>query len=72
MFAACEAANFGETLALALAESGRFDEAVKRQRWAIEANADEVGPDVSQRLQRELKCLEAREPYREPWPFCTK
>jgi tetratricopeptide (TPR) repeat protein len=72
LFAGLGEVVIGETLALALAENGQFDEAVKRQRWAVQTCGDQAGPALRQRLERELKCLEARQPYREPWPFCNK
>ena len=69
LFTAAESAIRGETLALALAENGRFDEAVTRQRWAVTTCGDQAGPHIRDRLEQELKQLEAKQPCRERWPF---
>jgi tetratricopeptide (TPR) repeat protein len=59
-----------ETLAYALAENGRFDEALHQQRWAIEHYRGEAGPEMAARLQKGLLALQSRKPCREEWPFC--
>jgi len=58
-----------ETLAYALAQNDRFEEAGKQQRWAIENYRNEGGPRVSARLQNGLLALESKKPVREAWPF---
>jgi tetratricopeptide (TPR) repeat protein len=58
-----------ETLALALAENGRVDEALKQQEWAIQHYGNEGGPVIGNRLQAVLHSLQAKKAFREPWPF---
>ena len=55
--------DFGETLAMALAETGRYGEAVALQREAIAAAPDEL----AQRMAGNLALYEAGEPCRTPW-----
>ena len=59
----------GETLALALAANGRWDEAVKIQRQAIAGCGEEGDPKLRERLPQVLRCIEARKVWREQWPF---
>lgn len=54
-----------ETLAMALAEAGRFDDAVTWQQRALEAERQAAGGNSSQRLDR-LALYRAREPLRAP------
>jgi hypothetical protein len=56
-----------ETIAMALAEVGRFDEAVARQRQAIEGARDAGRPDLAARLTANLRLYEQRRPCRTPW-----
>ena len=54
-----------ETLAMALAEAGRFDDAVATQQRALERERAEAGGNSSQRLDR-LALYQARQPLRAP------
>lgn len=57
----------GETMAMALAEAGRFDEAAGWQRDVL-ASAQEGGrADLVPRLRANLRLYETRRPCREPW-----
>ena len=56
-----------ETLAMALAEVGRFDEAVKRQTEAIRDARRAGRADLAARLGANLRLYEARRPCRTPW-----
>jgi tetratricopeptide (TPR) repeat protein len=57
-----------QTMAMALAEVGRFDEAVVWQRGALDAAAQSNRPDLSARLAENLSRYEKRLPCRTPWP----
>lgn len=54
-----------ETLAMAMAEAGRFDDAVTWQQRALERERAEAGGNSSQRLDR-LALYQARQPLRAP------
>ncbi len=54
-----------ETLAMALAEAGRFDEAVSWQQRALDHERDTAGGNSPQRLDR-LRLYQARQPLRAP------
>ena len=54
-----------ETLAMAMAEAGRFDDAVAWQQRALEQERAEAGGNSSQRLDR-LALYQARQPLRAP------
>ena len=54
-----------ETLAMALAEAGRFDDAIAWQQRALERERAEAGGNSSQRLDR-LALYQARQPLRAP------
>jgi len=56
-----------ETAAMALAESGRFAEAVTRQRQAIAMAAQARGSDLAARLTENLRRYESGMPSRTPW-----
>jgi tetratricopeptide (TPR) repeat protein len=56
-----------ETMAMTLAELGRFDEAVQWQRQAVAAAAQLRLPDVTSRLTKNLQLYEMRRPCRVPW-----
>jgi tetratricopeptide (TPR) repeat protein len=58
--------TLAETMAMALAELGRFDEATKWQRAAI-ASARETRRDLLPALTRNLASYERRQPCRLPW-----
>ncbi|MBS0263978.1 MAG: tetratricopeptide repeat protein, partial [Planctomycetes bacterium] len=69
LFKANPTVTRGESLAFALAETGKFDEALKRQRWALQTCGDVFGPEIRERLEAGLRYLEAQHPCREAWPF---
>lgn len=58
-----------ETMAMALAESGRFDEAVQWQRDAIRAARESKREDLVRKLTTNLHLYESRRPCRTPWPL---
>jgi tetratricopeptide (TPR) repeat protein len=55
-----------EALAMALAEAGRWDDAISRQREAM-ASARGASPDANAALAANLRRYERREPCRQPW-----
>jgi tetratricopeptide (TPR) repeat protein len=57
-----------QTMAMALAEVGRFDDAVRWQREAMTAAAQSNRRDLSVRLSENLSRYERRLPCRVPWP----
>jgi len=57
----------GETLGMALAEVGRFEEAVTVQRDLIAAARQAGRPDLVARLQENLRLYAARQASRTPW-----
>ena len=57
----------GETTAMALAENGRFDEAVAVQRKAIEAARSEGEPRDFAFMNANLRRYEMGRPCRTPW-----
>ncbi len=58
--------GLAETMAMALAELGRFDEAAAWQREAI-AGATQAERDALARLSENLRLYESRKPCRTPW-----
>jgi hypothetical protein len=70
LYAAWANINRTDLLAVALAENGRFAEAIEKQRPVVAECDDVGGPQLRRRLERALHALEAKQPYREPWPFC--
>lgn len=60
--------EFGETLAMALAETGAYDEAVSLQRDLIVDAERSDRRDVMPRLAANLERYEHRQPCRTPWP----
>jgi predicted Zn-dependent protease len=56
-----------ETMAMALAERGRFDEAVTWQREAIALAGQGAPADVMARLRANLQRYEDHQPCRVPW-----
>lgn len=56
-----------ETAAMALAELGRFQDAVRLQRQTIEAAASQGRVDLAPVLRRNLSHYEASRPCRQPW-----
>ena len=56
-----------ETMAMAFAEQGRFDEAVQWQRDAIRAASESKRDDLVRRLTVNLRRYENRQPCRIPW-----
>ena len=59
--------DLGETMAMALAELGHFDEAVAWQRNAMAAAAQAGREDLVQRMTENLRRYEAGQPCRTPW-----
>jgi tetratricopeptide (TPR) repeat protein len=57
-----------ETMAMALAETGQFDEAVRMQRELLEAARRGGRRDLVPHLAANLRLYEARRPCRTPWP----
>ena len=60
--------DVGETMAMTLAELGRYDEAAAVQRQLISASEAAGLTDVTGRLGANLVSYERREPCRTPWP----
>jgi tetratricopeptide (TPR) repeat protein len=56
-----------ETMAMALAESGRFDEAVKWQQDAIQSAGESKRDDLVRKLTTNLRLYQSRQPCRTPW-----
>jgi hypothetical protein len=56
-----------ETAAMALAEIGRFEDAVGRQRGAIDAAVKLGRGDLVATLRANLASYESRTPCRQPW-----
>ena len=56
-----------ETMAMALAENGRFAAAVARQRQAIAMATQARRTDVATRLSENLRRYESNMPARTPW-----
>jgi tetratricopeptide (TPR) repeat protein len=59
--------SMAETMAMALAETGEFDEAVRWQREAIDAASRAGRQDLAQRLSANLHRYEQHQPCRMPW-----
>jgi tetratricopeptide (TPR) repeat protein len=59
--------SVAETMAMALAELGRFDEAVEWQRLAMSVAADAGHPEAAQRMAGNLALYQRHEPCRTPW-----
>ena len=59
--------DLGETMAMTLAELGRFDEAVTWQRNAMEGARQAGRPDLADRMAENLERYLARQPCRTPW-----
>jgi cytochrome c-type biogenesis protein CcmH/NrfG len=59
---------YAETVAMAYAELGRFDEAVKQQTWALTQSPAGTRAEVRQRIQENLNLYQDKKPCREPWP----
>lgn len=60
-------ADFGETMAMAFAEAGRYEEAAAWQRDAIAAATRAGNADLAARMSDNLKLFEAGKPSRTPW-----
>jgi tetratricopeptide (TPR) repeat protein len=59
--------DFGEAMAMALAEAGEYSEAVTWQRAAIGAAAAADRADLAERMGANLKLFEQGKPCRTPW-----
>jgi hypothetical protein len=57
----------GETMAMALAETGRFDDAVRWQRDVLAAAQKAARTEMIPRLSANLRLYQNRQPCREPW-----
>jgi len=60
--------ELGQTVAMALAEQGRFEEAAGWQRDLIRVAGASGHPDLLDRLRVNLERYEHRKPCRMPWP----
>ena len=60
--------ELGETLAMALAEIGQFDQAVRIQRDVMAANEQAGIADAGRTLATNLELYQSRKPSRTPWP----
>jgi len=56
-----------ETMAMALAESGRFDDAARWQQDAIRAASESKREDLVRKLSANLKLYQSGQPCRMPW-----
>lgn len=59
--------SVAETMAMALAEVGRFGEAAEWQRLAMSVALEAGHPDAAQRMAANLVRYEQKEPCRTPW-----
>jgi tetratricopeptide (TPR) repeat protein len=59
--------SVAETMAMALAEVGRFAEAAEWQRLAMSVAVDAGHPDAAQRMAANLALYQRHEPCRTPW-----
>jgi tetratricopeptide (TPR) repeat protein len=59
--------SFGETIAMAMAEVGRFDEAVAWQRRSIDFARRAGHEELAEQMWNRLRLYEDRQPCREPW-----
>jgi len=62
-----QSTDSGETLGMALAEAGRFDEAAAVQRDLIAAARQAGRSDLAAKLEGNLRLYGARQPSRTPW-----
>jgi predicted Zn-dependent protease len=58
-----------ESLAMALAETGKFGEAASLIEESLDLTGDDAQPALTRRLNGELRAVRLRRPYRERWPF---
>ena len=68
VFEATRSPEVGQTYAMALAENGRFDEAIKLQQETLIAYERSKLPVFRPALERNLERYQRREPVREGWP----
>ena len=61
------APDLGETMAMALAELGRYDEAIRVQRDLMTGAERRGLHDVTRRLAENLALYERHQPCRMPW-----
>jgi tetratricopeptide (TPR) repeat protein len=59
--------SVAETMAMALAEIGRFDAAIEWQRLAMSVAADAGHAEAAQRMAANLALYQRHEPCRTPW-----
>jgi tetratricopeptide (TPR) repeat protein len=68
LFKANKTTDLGETMAMAFAELGEYEQAAAIQRGVMAA-AEKAGlPDAVRRMAVNLKLYERRQPCRTPWP----
>jgi hypothetical protein len=67
VFRTYQCIEHAETLAMAFAETGKYGEARKWQKQAIDAAMSENRGDVMPRLKKNLALYEMGKPCREPW-----
>jgi tetratricopeptide (TPR) repeat protein len=60
--------DLGETLAMALAEQGQFDQAISLQRTMIESARRAGLATIVRNMSANLQRYERRQPCRMPWP----
>ena len=67
VFQADSTLEHAETLAMALAEMGRFDEAIELQTRVVTESERRGQSAVASRASRRLESYQRGEPYRSPW-----
>jgi tetratricopeptide (TPR) repeat protein len=67
LFSVSKRPDYAETVAMALAELGRFEEAIQWQRRLILATERAGKTEILARLRRTLEGFERNEPVRSPW-----
>jgi tetratricopeptide (TPR) repeat protein len=65
--AAQQTLDFGMVTAMALAESGRFDEAASVQQQVVEQLPPTIDSQLRQQLTQALRIYQQRQPLRRPW-----
>ncbi len=68
LFAAFQSTDLGETMAMTMAELGRFEEALAIQRGVLEAARKSGNQRDVRRMSANLALYERRQPCRVPWP----
>jgi tetratricopeptide (TPR) repeat protein len=68
LFAAFQSTDLGETMAMMMAELGRFEEAAAIQRGVLDAARKAGNQRDVRRMAANLALYERRQPCRTPWP----